>query len=781
MAISNGDSPVRAFLLKGVGSFVSEDNDVLVRVAERNVTAETATALRKAYRIRPYQPPAKDLGDQLVNLKDQAFSAIRSGRPSEFQDVLNMYARLIERILHSMHGLGSLFDLRTASSPFESEWWPVMALRSDVYDIIRLALDTGDQESVETAVIFPLQIMGLALHYGDHQLFRRFGNFYPTVYGLLSTRMDEQIAESVRNRCWRLLRQFLDYRIIRRMESDLVGLEELAQLKTYAVGIMLTFNDLLKAAIDQRDTAAFREFGRGLDLLLQQFDPERAVPDHYDLEFRLKSGRLDQVERTRIEMCLSRYRTLEAIGNELELVRRQLWFGLAGWLTYEFLGRRLEQQEFANLFDIARAHFNDLNALGYTFLQSVNRSRGADVALGWISWDMGLREEGETYGVSTEGWLMTFYCIQGLRLTPEDIGESGTPIPPDRQLDYIPDSLRETCNSIERQRDQWTGVVTPDDIDRIPNFLELNRRAKEEQLRREEDWLIAQEISPRKRTEFQSQFLEAWANGATVRAIITHYGHFEDQTHEPPPAGLDCYGFSVTDDKAAFIEGWHIGYPSWGASYGTRIAQTENAITLATLVSNVPVLETSDADLETQITESLRILREAGYAPNVILVGWERWISQELRRSALFVPRGHPNCPGVDIQGYQGIFDGVPVFSMIRELEESVLVFDLKRLGVWVQHQVVGSPGQIFEFHIATFDENEAEKLLAEQPERLQDRHTGQQLTHDEAIRRILHQVHLRILERFDYVFDDTQAGFELSIHATSGEEESPDPEETEP
>lgn len=780
-AISDGDSPVRAFLLKGVDSFVSEDGDVLARVAERDVTAETATALRKAYRIGPYQPPAEDLGDQLVNLKDQAFSAVRSARPGEFQDVLNMYARLIERILYCMKELGSLFDPRMASSPLEFEWGPVRVLRNDLYDIIRLALDTGDQEMIERAVAFPYQVMELPFCYGDHQLFRHLGNFYPAIYKLLSPRTDERTVEYVRCRCWQFLRQFLDYRITRRMERDIVDLEQLAELKGYAVGIILTFNDLLKAAIDRRDATAFREFGRGLDLLLQHFDPGRAVPDHYELEFQFESRQLDQVERTRIETRLSRYRTLEAIGNELELIRRQIWFGLAGWLTYEFLDRRLEQQEFADLFDSARTHFSDLSALGETFLQSVKRSTGADIALGWISWDMDLREEGETRGVSTEGWLMTFYCIQGLRLTPEDIGESGTPIPPDRQLDYMLDSLRETCNSIERQRDQWAGIVTPDDIDRIPKFLELNRRAKEEQLRREEDWLIAQEISPRKRTEFQNQFLEAWANGATVRAIITRYGRFEDRTHEPSPTRLDCYGFKVMDDKAAFVEGWHIGYPGWGANYGARIAQTENTITLAKLISNVPVLEISDPDLETQITESLRTLRESGYAPNVILVGWERWISQELRRSALFVPRGHPDCPSVDIQGYQGVFDGVPVFSMLRELTDHILVLDLQRLGTWVQYQVTGSPDQTFEFHIAAFDEEEAEELLTQQPERMQDGRTGRQLSRGEAIRRILQQVHLRVLERFDYVFEDMQAGLKLSIHATSGEEESPDPEETEP
>jgi hypothetical protein len=517
--------------------------------------------------------------------------------------------------------------------------------------------------------------------------------------------------------------------------------------------------------------------------LLQYFDPGRAVPDHYELEVQLEFGQLDQVERTRIETRLSRYRTLEAISNELELIRLQIWFGLAGWLTYEFLGRRLEQQEFANLFDFARTPFNDLSALGQTFLQSVKRSTGAAIAFGWISWDMDLREEGETGGVSTEGWLTTFYCIQGLRLTPEDIGESGTPIPPDRQLDYILDSLRETCNSIERQRDQWAGIMTPDDIHRIPTFLELNRRAKEEQLRQEEDWLIAQEISPRKRAGFQNQFLEAWANAATMRAITTRYGRFEDRTQEPPPTGLDCYEVNIKDDKAdkaAFIEGWHIAYPGWGANYdGVRIAQKENAIVFTKLVSSVPALEVSDPDLETQIMESLQTLRESGYAPNVVLVGRKRRVFQELRRSALFVPRGHPDCPSVDIQGYQGVFDGVPVFGRIRELTDHILVLDLQRLGTWVQYQVTGSPGQTFEFHIAAFDEEEADELLTQQPERMQDARTGRQLSRGEAIRRILQQVHLRVLERFDYAFEDMQAGLKLSIHVTSGEEDSP--EETEP
>jgi hypothetical protein len=755
------DRTYRGFLLRGIGSYLEPDNDVLVRVYADDQTELATQVIRSAYKIsRSIEPYDEPLIDELRALKDEARAALRDRQPDAFNQILNFYRNLFGVILKSWYAYGipatevTAFPLPVMHSQL------LWILERDLYDIFEFAISTQDRDLVSSAIYFPVRSALLALETDEQRLFARFVGFMPRIYQLVARDNENPVRDFVVDRSWRNLRTIVDYHLVRKLESDLTLLDELPRLGRYLVAAIRTFRNLLKAAVDARDQESFGQFGAALDHALQHYRPENAVTDHHQLAFRLQRDEdLSEEERQYMEQRLTRYQALVGIRKQAQQIRQAIWFGISSWLIREFTKGRIRQPVFATWFDQGRNHFRDLRELSSTYL-AVRRE---DVTgLDWDSWVLFELPAGEVHRIDTESWMREFYCIQGLRLTPEDIGDEGTPVAPDRELESMLDSLAATCERLRGEQDLWRGIVSDQDLERIDHFLELHRRAIVIERHQQEEWLIQQPISQARWQAFQQAFLDSWRNNATVRALISRFGFIEDRTNDPPPEGMPAYGVNTLDDKAAYVEGWHVAYPDWGSAPGRQMANTEDVLVIPRIADGLAVEESVDLnDLVDRLVSAVEGLRGQGYNPSTILVDSERWFRRTFSEAEGFVPSWSPDCEPLDIPGFEGRLRSIPLVIIWRALSGSILVADFAALGRWIQYQMTTAPGEVFDFHLGKIDHEEAERLLDEHPEWLED--LGAE-TLEEGIWRLQQRVHLRILERFEYVVDDPQAGIQLRI-----------------
>jgi hypothetical protein len=468
------DRTFRGFLLSGMGSFLGPGNSVLARVYPEDQTDHTVRLLQSTYKVgRPIERSEEPLVSELKALKDEARAALRDRQPNAFDQVLDFYFNLFDRILRIRHAYG-MPRTEVATFPLPAMHSHLLwILERDLYDIIEFAISTQDRDLISSAIYFPVRIALLALEADEQQLFAQFVGFMPRIYQLVAREKENRVRAYIIDQCWRHLRDFVDNDLARRLESDLTPLDELSRLGRYLTARIRTLNELLKAAVDARDQESFGQFGTALDQALQHYRLEHAVADHHRLKFRLQYENLSEEERQQLEQRLTRYQTLVGIREQAQQIHQAIWFGISGWLVREFTKGRIGQPVFAAMLEQARGHFHDLGGLSSTY-SAVRREK---TELGWISWVAFELPDRQFHAIDTDSWMRMFYCVQGLRLTPEDIGGEGTPVAPDREPEYTLDYLRATCQRLQEERDLWRGIVSDQDLERVDNFLELHRRA----------------------------------------------------------------------------------------------------------------------------------------------------------------------------------------------------------------------------------------------------------------------------------------------------------------
>jgi hypothetical protein len=226
---------------------------------------------------------------------------------------------------------------------------------------------------------------------------------------------------------------------------------------------------------------------------------------------------------------------------------------------------------------------------------------------------------------------------------------------------------------------------------------------------------------------------------------------------------MPVYGVDTLDeDKAAYVEGWHVAYPDWGSGRGRQMANTEDGLVIPRIANGLAVEESVDLnDLVDRLVSAVEVLREQGYNPSAILVDSGSWFRRTFSEAEGFVPSWSPDCEPLDIPGFEGRLRGIPLVIIWRALSGSALVADFSALGRWIHYQVATAPGEIFELHLGEIDREKAEDLLDESPNLLDDLGAA---NWEEGIWLLQQKVHLRILERFEYAVDDPQAGIRLVI-----------------
>jgi len=753
-----------AWLAKGYGSTISFFHDEMGYVLATDYSEDLTSLLKSCLKTKKYVP-ADPLGESLNYLKGRISWSIQSRQPAELEKLLNIYVQAIQDFLDAMRQYNITFTSTMARQALGFEWQPVSRIEKDLYDVLELVMRTDDRELIGHVIYLPVKMLRLAVTYGDHLIFQRFGNFFPNIYLHACRTLEGHLSkEYVLDRSWRYLDEFCRLYLEPQAGGAHAEAEEIVNLSEYVKDIIIVFNRLLKRAIDFEDLQAYRNFGDVLDSLfehtLRRTDYEA---DRMQIQMQIENWEGTEDGRRTLQQRLKCLERASKAFDEIALNKSEVWFGIGGWLINLYRAGQISADRFQEFFSKASGHFTNLSHLAKVFA-AVRQEDFRGDRFSWDWWDMEGRERRagrtEVVAINTDTWLTWFYVIRGLALTPQVIDPTGTPIPPREGMDHLVAAVQDVCSEVQDNLSKWKNVLPAVGLeDRVENFINLHQRAAAEQKRIEEDRLIAKEISEEKWEEFKQIFLKNWERMAVLRRIIEQYGNFADKTNEPAPARIKRFGLSIRDHKGAFVEDEGI-FIGWGSEHARAIARREDKLILSVLANQIAIRsEASDAaHLVNRIDEALRHLRDGGYAPNVILIGSWRLI-KALINSKNFVPRWHQECPQVDIQGYEGSYDSIPVFLVVESEDDQCYVLDLSRVGSLTQYQVEEAPGQVFWFDIQPIDDDKALALIRSQPELRRDKSTGQFRSTEQVVRELKQQVWLQIWERLDFEVSDGKAG----------------------
>lgn len=712
---------------------------------------------------------------ELGYLKDNTLRAITEERTDALESNLETYASLVEVFLDILREYGANYSFEMTQKELSGfgGWDEIEWIQSNLKEFVDRGFATNNKTVIRKVIYFPVRLAASAISHMDYFVFQKFISWVPHFF-LLATKMnDKEMGEFVATRCRLHLRDFIELDIEARLRKQPLDEERLPRLEEFAVGLILTFNQLLKRACDSRDLGSFRLFGSKLNSLFSHFTPSSDFPDSEDYERQLAYSNLTEEQKQEIATKLRYQQKLENVEHTINLRRKQVWLGLRGWIIRNYEEGRLDERTFGQLYS-AITDFRDLGELTKVFMET--HSHESEELFGWDWWlleDRPAEQEDEASSVDFSNYLSWVYCFGALQLIKGIPGEriKAYSLPTSRDLVFLAEKedskIQQILRQIGENPERWKAILKSEDLRRIPDLIGLLKKAAEEQRKAEAEELIRRPLDKDKIEQFKKEIIEEWKRSASLRRIVRGVGHFHI-LDVAAPTEIPRYGRNVIEHKAAFVRDWHIHYPQWGEDYGRRIAGIENTVILSEIGSKILSSGSGGIDAhQTQnaLNQAIENLSREGYEPNAILISDSWDLIPAIRQAPGF---GEPD---LEESSCVGSYQDVPVFNLFETEPRGVYVLDLKKLGEWKQYVQQKSTGEeelmadgIFTFYIKQYDEKKANGLIEAQPEMLREPQTDNELDRNFVVRRLLQRVNIKLFEQFQYEIRDVNAGLKIPL-----------------
>ena len=220
---------------------------------------------------------------------------------------------------------------------------------------------------------------------------------------------------------------------------------------------------------------------------------------------------------------------------------------------------------------------------------------------------------------------------------------------------------------------------------------------------------------------------------------------------EVPPRGINTLVPKDIFVEGAYARNW-AGLEDFGRSLG-RIEGTRILTHISDHFRGRCVRFSFD-DFVDKMDDVVDKMGSLGYEPNVI-IAQNGEIVRKMSESSDFLPQWKQKGQDIPISGYKGTYRNVPVFLYPFWTNNSVLVCDLRKLGVL--HQYYAKEEGPLKFEIRVIDKSTARQHFDEKPEPLKDEE-GRMRSMEKAVHDLQKNVHLLILEKFEYNVEDDNA-----------------------
>jgi len=292
--------------------------------------------------------------------------------------------------------------------------------------------------------------------------------------------------------------------------------------------------------------------------------------------------------------------------------------------------------------------------------------------------------------------------------------------------------------------------------------LVLNQRASEQQIETEKQWLIEQELSAPMCEEFKRKVVKAWRTSASVGTVIELLGNSVDLESNGKCKKVKYLGINIFCDKAAFVEGWHVDYPTLGETVGKSLANGENSLLLKEICSSLRSHKKSMInEICASLLSAIMDLRKSQFKPNVIFI--RHWDALTyLRKSERFKRERKEPSSEIEVAGCRGYFEDIPIF-LLDECPTDCCIIDVAELGVLNRCRLNSGSQPYLKISITQIDDEMAEKVIAKNPKLLKDEESRER-TPEAAKLDLRQKVILKALEKVRFEVQDRNAGLRLEF-----------------
>lgn len=716
----------------------------------------------------------KELRTELGYLRDNLIEGIHEGKTSSVKDGLDMYEELISTFIKKMKEHGSPYDKKRTMqelATFERGWSEIEWIRDDLRQIIDATIITENIHVIHDVLYFPLHLASLAFLEGDYYIFHQFINWVPYCYGASLGVKDPKVQELIVDRCWRWLREIVEFIIRPEIEGTLT-VEEIEKEYEFLAGITLVFNQLFKRTFDKRRLDHFKKFLQGFRSIFKDQEDQNPLDEANEIQWRLEGSQLTEEERINLKKELSLKKKYIDGLNDLKQRKALILYGLNAWILHHYDAGSLSLENFKSWHENIGS-FGNLKETWELYLKARDHEIGRELSWDWWEIDEHLDDhpEGWVGEVGFENYSQSLCCLKCLEalkeLTMDQRREVSIPLSP--EILYLAGGenspFGQTLKQIEGQTEKWIPIIGNDGVAAIPSFREILERSLEAQRQEDIRILIGAELSDEKIKEVKQNILKEWRKNAAVRDIIKTYRIYEYVN--VPPEGKDFFVINQIHPKEIYIKESRISTHGSGSHFGRSLADGENELVLSTLISSLPSFADktiSREDTLQAINEVLAKLEESGLNPIILIL--KSWST----RRAIEGSEDFKKLVGVNNSPRSiGNYRNRPVFSLHYRGSPVVLILDMQKIGIWRQYK----PKRIFaeeelisdeiSFYIKAYTRESALELIRKQPE-LRLNKEGIERPEGEVLIELQQRVHFRLVQQFEFEIISHNTGYKIII-----------------
>lgn len=742
------------YLKKGIGEIVSPKYSI-VGTVPKDVDEKTIKSLRKCFKLKR-EPARRDLHLALDDIEQQLLGAVDRRSPRDLSRFLEIYYHSLEEFLRTLRLYGIRYNPEQAKQgDFLHEWEPILQIQNDFLHLLESSIETGNKEIIRAEVYFIQDILDLSNENDDFLVFHRFKDFWLTIYCLALEVEDKSLRDFIIDLLLRTIIGFISTHLLLRLEHSEVNKQQIEKYREYVISSLLQYEQMLKATLDKKSLESLLKIDKNLGEVLGNYDPENHRPYVVEIEARLMDATLNSEEKKQLNEKLEIAKAKVQLKHDLDSLVLEIWLGIGGWITELYTKDKYNQEETAQFLKCAITKFKGVKNLASSY--AATNTFYPSFSHAWKWWELEDKPSGVVVGLAQEEWLTRFYCIAGITFTPKEITA-------DDSLDPTPNSesnlnaVKRQCSNILANSAKWSPVIgnmsSGEFTARAENFMKLHERAAEKQKAIESKWLIEQPLDEQKMDEFKNKITKSWENSSEMRTIIKKIGNYVDKL--TVSENVQILGLQEWIPKNEFVKQDTIVVAGI-EQFGLAMSRGEDKKICSVLLTNCSSQSVVEKVIAAKISEVVKQMKEKSCNANAILVGGLK-IVNELQKTNIFKPRWEIKTSSVlNLLGFEGYFSELPVF-FVNELDKNAIcIVDLKKVGTFNQYRVQKSDIGILHFDIQFIDEKTAKEYVKSNP-KLMENEKGEKLSEIKASSKLQQFVFVKILERFEFIFEDKDA-----------------------
>ncbi len=697
------------------------------------------------------------LHEELILNRDMILRAVQNQEAETVEDLLNHYYDLIEAFLQKTESLGIHFTQESASKEMNlfSDWKLVSTIIEQYRSLITSFIVLNDFELVMLFLRFPINLMNLAMLYKDHLIYQQFASLYALIYFRCADIQNPAQRERTIDYFVQLLVEHRRFTLNPRLEKIIINEKLLSEYRDYYIDLLVTWNRLLKIALDANSLSRFGNFANEIKELVHGF-----YSDINEMDITLLDIKQDYVGDEGTKSILSKEIEINKLVLEnkiaLERLKQRMFLGFGGWIIHLLESGMITRDDYFNIVPSVHQFFMDFSQF-YQDYSDDSWGEKEDQLFNWDSWEMSEREsrfdEPSFSPLSYKSWIEIYFIIRSLELLPDQHDLMPSVHPSYRSKDIfvsIEKKVKELFNN-----NLWLEVMRKSGIERIEDrikfFIEILQNASENQQQLEEDGIIKASLDDERITSFKLLVIKNWKETATIRQLVNKYGRYRELVDNDVIRINKPFEIRRLLPKEAFIKQNRVTYFGLGELYGRRLAEFEDRFLGSQFCigeSILTKLENINDDLIQQGNEMV----EFGLRPIIFINGKE--VTKRINSSDLFIPGWRVQSNPLGEVPFWGLINEWPILHNKGIPQESIFLVDINLIGILTQYKIIEEAPDPIMININVLSNEQAEKIIEINPDWTKDSLSGEAQEHGASIRHVLQNVSLRIEEycRFEEI-----------------------------